>query len=137
MSVISELMSGQVHELIGLASSQVNRINEFTGWQTHVLTSRQADDPLRNLPYNNATGILNSEDACLFCGRKDNPCVHICSNQHAIFIALKHNLLSSCGVTAKLESCSLLAGIVFQLRCNPVPDDMEQGYILVIIQQEV
>lgn len=42
MSVINELMRGQVHELIGLASSQANRINEFTGWQTHVLTSRQA-----------------------------------------------------------------------------------------------
>ena len=66
MSVINELMRGQVHELIGLASSQVNSINEFTGWQTHVLTSRQADDPLRNLHYHNETGILHNEDACLF-----------------------------------------------------------------------
>ena len=66
MSVINELMRGQVHELIGLASSQANRINEFTCWQTHVLTSRQADDPLRNLHYHNATGILHNEDACLF-----------------------------------------------------------------------
>ena len=66
MSVISELMSGQVHELIGLASSQVNSINEFTGWQTHVLTSSQADEPLRNLHYHHETGILHNEDACLF-----------------------------------------------------------------------
>ncbi len=58
------------HELIGLASSQVNRINEFTCWQTHVLTSRQANDPLRNLTYHNATGILHNEDACLFLSHK-------------------------------------------------------------------
>ena len=73
----------------------------------------------------------------MFCGRKDNPCVHICSNQHATFTAPKHSFISSCAVTAKRYSCSLLAGIVFHVTCNPVPYHMEQGYILVIIQQKV
>jgi hypothetical protein len=35
-----------------------------------------------------------------------------------------------------LDGCSILYGMLFQLIWNPVPDEMEQGYILAETKRE-
>ena len=35
-----------------------------------------------------------------------------------------------------LDGCSMLSGRLFQLNWNPVPTDLEQGYILAVTRRE-
>ena len=48
---------------------------------------------------------------------------------------MMHDLINR-RVIYVLDGCSILHGMLFQLIWNPVPDEMEQGYILVVTKRE-